>query len=75
MNLLLKPQGKLVGGISSDFLHVAADLSADSKTFDLGETVFLSGDIKSQLTVRLGFAHDFFVLSDVAEFTYKCTDY
>lgn len=70
-----KPQGKLVSVISGEVLDVAVDLRADSKTFGLSEAVLLSGDNKRQLFIPPGFAHGFLVLSDIAEFTYKCTDY
>jgi dTDP-4-dehydrorhamnose 3,5-epimerase len=70
-----KPQGKLVSVISGEVLDVAVDLRLGSKTFGHHESVILSGANKRQFFVPPGFAHGFLVLSDNAEFTYKCTDY
>jgi dTDP-4-dehydrorhamnose 3,5-epimerase len=70
-----KPQGKLVSVTAGEVLDVALDLRANSETFGCYESVLLSGENKRQLFVPPGFAHGFLVLSDTAEFTYKCTDY
>jgi dTDP-4-dehydrorhamnose 3,5-epimerase len=70
-----KPQGKLVSVTSGEVLDVAVDLRTTSETFGSYEAVVLSGKNKRQLFVPPGFAHGFLVLSDTAEFTYKCTDY
>lgn len=70
-----KPQGKLVRVISGEVFDVAVDLRKDSPTFGkwCGET--LSAENKKQFYVPQGFAHGFLVLSETAEFVYKCTDY
>jgi dTDP-4-dehydrorhamnose 3,5-epimerase len=70
-----KPQGKLVTVTSGEVLDVAVDLRADSETFGCHESVILTGDNKKQFFIPPGFAHGFLVLSETAEFTYKCTDY
>lgn len=70
-----KPQGKLVSVISGEVLDVAVDLRKNSPTFGYHEAVFLTGKNHRQLFVPPGFAHGFVVISDVAEFNYKCTDY
>ena len=54
---------------------VAVDMRKDSLTFGQWESVILSEDNKTQLWVPPGFAHGFVVLSDTADFEYKCTDY
>ena len=70
-----QPQGKLVRVISGEVFDVAVDLRKDSPTYGKWEGVTLSADNKKQLYIPPGFAHGFVVLSDSAEFTYKCTDY
>ena len=70
-----KPQGKLVSVISGQVLDIAVDLRPNSTTFGCHEAVLLSGENHRQLFVPPGFAHGFTVISDVAEFNYKCTDY
>ena len=70
-----KPQGKLVSVTSGEVLDVAVDLRIKSETFGCYESVILTGENKRQFFVPPGFAHGFLVLSDTAEFTYKCTDY
>ena len=68
-------QGKLVRVILGEVFDVAVDCRPHSPTFGkwVGET--LSAENKKQLYVPQGFAHGFLVLSEEAEFTYKCTDY
>ena len=70
-----KPQGKLVRVISGGVFDVAVDLRPDSETFREWVGVELSAENGKQLFVPKGFAHGFLVLTDTAEFTYKCTDY
>lgn len=70
-----KPQGKLVRVVSGKVFDVAVDIRKDSKTFGKWDSVILSGDNKKQFWVPPGFAHGFLVLSDFADFEYKCTDY
>ncbi|MCD9504174.1 dTDP-4-dehydrorhamnose 3,5-epimerase [Photobacterium phosphoreum] len=68
-------QGKLVRVISGEVYDVAVDIRKDSSTFGMWVGVVLSADNKYQLWVPEGFAHGFYVMSDEAEFVYKCTDY
>ncbi|WP_324682453.1 dTDP-4-dehydrorhamnose 3,5-epimerase [Bibersteinia trehalosi] len=68
-------QGKLVRVVSGAVLDVAVDLRKSSPTFGQYVAEILSSENKRQLWVPEGFAHGFYVLSDEAEFVYKCTDY
>lgn len=68
-------QGKLVRVISGKVFDVAVDLRKNSPTFGKWVGEVLSAENKRQLWVPEGFAHGFYVLSDIAEFVYKCTDY
>lgn len=70
-----KPQGKLVRVVSGEVFDVAVDLRRDSPTFGQWEGVYLSGENKRQFWVPPGFAHGFVVVSETADFEYKCTDY
>lgn len=70
-----KPQGKLVRVIKGEVFDVAVDIRKDSPTYGRWEAVILSEVNKKQFYVPEGFAHGFLVLSDEAEFTYKCTDF
>lgn len=70
-----KPQGKLVRVVRGEVFDVAVDIRKDSPTFGKWEGVILSEDNKRQFWVPPGFAHGFLVLSDIADFEYKCTDY
>ena len=69
------PQGKLVSVISGEVFDVAVDIRKDSKTFGQWKSVILSSENKTQFWIPPGFAHGFVVLSDFANFVYKCTDY
>ena len=68
------PQAKLVRVISGEVFDVAVDLRRDSATFGAWEGVILSAENRRQLFIPRGFAHGFYVLSDTAEFCYKCDD-
>jgi len=68
-------QGKLVRVVSGAVFDVAVDLREGSPTFGRWVGEILSAENKRQLWVPEGFAHGFYVLTDEAEFTYKCTDY
>lgn len=69
------PQGKLVRVISGEVFDVAVDIRKGSKTFGKWVGVTLSKENKRQFYIPEGFAHGFLVLSDEAEFCYKCTDF
>ena len=70
-----KPQGKLVRVVRGEVYDVAVDIRQGSPTFGQWEGVILSEENKTQFWVPPGFAHGFLVLSDTADFEYKCTDY
>lgn len=70
-----KPQGKLVRVVRGEVYDVAVDIRLGSPTYGQWEAVILSEENKTQLWVPPGFAHGFLVLSDIADFEYKCTDY
>ena len=69
------PQGKLVRVIRGEVFDVAVDIRPDSKTFGKWQGVTLSAENRKQFYISPGFAHGFLVLSDEAEFCYKCTDF
>ena len=69
------PQGKLVRVISGEVFDVAVDCRPGSPAYGRWTGVTLSAENKKMLYIPEGFAHGFLVLSDEAEFTYKCTDY
>lgn len=69
------PQGKLVRVIKGKVFDVAVDLREGSKTYGQWYGIELSEDNKKQFYISEGFAHGFLVLSDEAEFCYKCTDF
>ncbi|MGE4262217.1 dTDP-4-dehydrorhamnose 3,5-epimerase [Shewanella sp.] len=70
-----KTQGKLVRVISGKVFDVAVDIRKDSPTLGNWVGVELSAENRRQLWIPEGFAHGFYVISDSAEFVYKCTDY
>jgi len=70
-----KPQGKLVRVVRGEVYDVAVDIRQGSSTFGQWEGVILSEENKKQFWVPAGFAHGFLVLSETADFEYKCTDY
>jgi len=69
------PQGKLVRVTRGIVYDVAVDLRKDSPTFGKWFGVVLSEENKRMFCVPEGFAHGFIVLSEEADFLYKCTDY
>jgi dTDP-4-dehydrorhamnose 3,5-epimerase len=70
-----QPQGKLVQVLRGEVLDVAVDIRVGSPTFGRAVTCVLSEDNHKQFYVPQGFAHGFCVLSEMALFSYKCTDY
>lgn len=69
------PQAKLVRVISGEVFDVAVDLRSGSSTYGKWFGVVLSAENRKQFFIPQGFAHGFLVLSDYAEFAYKCTDF
>jgi len=72
---VLHPQAKLVRVISGEVFDVAVDIRKNSPTFGQWVGVTLSADNKKQFFLPRGMAHGFFVLSETAEFTYKCDEF
>lgn len=72
---LVQPQGKLVRVTRGEVFDVAVDLRQGSPTLGRWVGVHLSEDNHRMLWVPPGFAHGFLVLSETADFLYKCTDY
>lgn len=69
------PQTKLVRVIKGRVFDVAVDLRKDSETFGKWYGIELSEENRKQILIPRGFAHGFLVLSDTAEFCYKCDDF
>ena len=69
------PQAKLVRVLSGEVFDVAVDLRKDSETYGQWVGVLLSGENKKQFMIPRGFAHGFVVISDYAEFAYKCDEF
>lgn len=69
------PQTKLVRVIKGAVFDVVVDLRSDSKTFGKWYGIVLTEENRKQLLIPKGFAHGFLVLSDIAEFCYKCDDF
>ena len=72
---LKKPQGKLVRVTRGEVFDVAVDLRKSSPDFGRWTGVVLSEENQKLFWVPPGFAHGFYVLSDIADFQYKCTEY
>ena len=70
-----RPQGKLVSCLSGRVFDVVVDINPDSNTFRQWVGVELSDENHQQLYIPPGYAHGFCVLSDTADFHYKCTAY
>jgi dTDP-4-dehydrorhamnose 3,5-epimerase len=70
-----RPQGKLVRVARGEVFDVAADIRPQSPTFGRWVGVVLSDSNQHQLWIPPGYAHGYLVLSDIADFEYKCTDY
>ena len=69
------PQTKLVRAIKGSVFDVAVDLRSGSATYEKWYGVLLTEENKKQFLIPKGFAHGFLVLTDVAEFCYKCDDF
>lgn len=69
------PQAKLVRVLKGEVFDVAVDLRRDSATYGQWVGVLLSEENKKQFMVPRGFAHGFLVVSDYAEFAYKCDEF
>ena len=69
------PQTKLVRVIKGEVFDVAVDLRENSPTYGQWHGELLSEENKKQFLIPRGFAHGFLVLSDTAEFCYKCDDF
>ena len=69
------PQTKLVRVIKGTVYDVAVDLRAGSPTFGKYYGVILTEDNRKQYLIPRGFAHGYLVLSNIAEFCYKCDDF
>ncbi|AOR64670.1 dTDP-4-dehydrorhamnose 3,5-epimerase [Pectobacterium wasabiae] len=69
------PQGKLVRVVRGEVFDVAVDIRQDSPTYGKWHGLILSEENKAQFWLPPGLAHGFVVLSDIADFEYKCTDY
>ena len=69
------PQTKLVRVIRGSVFDVVVDLRSDSPTYGKWHGEILTEDNKKQFLIPRGFAHGFLVLSEVAEFCYKCDDF
>ena len=69
------PQTKLVRAIRGEIFDVVVDLRTGSSTYGKWHGEILTGENKKQYLIPKGFAHGFLVLSDTAEFCYKCDDF
>lgn len=72
---LNNPQGKLVRVVRGEVFDVAVDIRTNSPNFGQWQAVILSEENKKQFWIPPGLAHGFLVLSDIADFEYKCTSY
>ena len=72
---IAQTQGKLVRVLKGEVFDVAVDLRKSSETFGQWFGELLSAENQKQMWVPPGFAHGFYVTSEMAEFSYKCTDY
>ena len=70
-----QPQGKLVRCVRGEIFDVVVDVNPESPTRGKWEGYRLSDENKKQVWIPPGYAHGFLVLSEFADFEYKCTDY
>ncbi len=69
------PQGKLIRAIQGEVLDVIVDIRKGSPTFGKWVSVLISAENKTQVWIPKGLAHGFSVLSEIAEFCYKVTEF
>lgn len=72
---LLQPQGKLIRVISGEIFDVCVDLRRGSPTLGQWTGQYLSAENRRQMWIPAGFAHGFYVVSDMAECLYQCSNY
>jgi dTDP-4-dehydrorhamnose 3,5-epimerase len=72
---LRQPQGKLIRVVEGEVFDVAVDVRRGSPTFGRWVGISLTADSFRQCYIPPGFAHGFYVVSPVAQFEYKCTDF
>ena len=72
---VISPQAKLVSVVRGEVFDVAVDMRPESQTFGQWDGRILNDENHCQIYIPEGFAHGFCVLSDIADFFYKCTDY
>lgn len=70
-----KPQGKLIQCLRGEIVDVIVDINPSSKTYGQYESVVINDDNHRQVYIPPGYAHGFCVLSDIADISYKCTDF
>lgn len=70
-----KPQGKFCNVLQGEVLDVVLDIRPSSPTFKKTYSFILSENNKKSIYIPEGFAHGFYTISDVAVFSYRCTDY
>jgi len=70
-----RPQGKLVRVVRGEVFDVVVDINQESETYGNWQGVILSEENRKQFWIPPGLAHGFLVLSDFADFEYKCTDF
>lgn len=68
-------QGKLVQALTGEVYDVAVDIRPDAPTFGQWHGTVLSAEAHNQMYIPPGFAHGFYVISEMAHFSYKCTDF
>ncbi len=68
-------QGKLVQALTGEVFDVAVDIRPNAPTFGQWYGVVLRAESHNQMYIPAGFAHGFYVLSEMAHFSYKCTDF
>jgi len=70
-----KPQGKLIQCLRGEIVDVIVDINPSSKTYGQYESITINDDNHRQVYIPPGYAHGFCVLSEIADISYKCTDF